>query len=79
MGEAIALDEEKTINCTSTQGSFTQEPTKYYVQYSAATAGGASGSPVFNQYGKLVAINYLGSKEQSFNRGILIRHLIDLE
>lgn len=48
MGDALATDEEKNINCTSTQGSFTQEPAKYYIQYSAPTAGGASGSPVFN-------------------------------
>ncbi len=79
LGDALATDEEKNINCTSTQGSFTQEPAKYYIQYSAPTAGGASGSPVFNEFGRLVAINYLGSKEQSFNRGILAKYLLNIK
>lgn len=78
LGEALATNEEQIINCTSTKGDFTQESSKYYVQYSSPTAGGASGSPVFNEYGKLVAVNYLGSKEQNFNRGILAKYILDL-
>ena len=75
LGDALAVNEDNVLNCSSTQGSFTQNPATYYVQFSAPVASGASGSPVFNQYGKLVAVTYLGSKEQSFNRGILAKHI----
>ncbi len=75
MGDALAVNEDNVLNCSSTQGSFTQNPATYYIQFSAAVASGASGSPVFNQYGKLVAVTYLGSKEQSFNRGILAKYI----
>ncbi len=75
-GDALALNEDNELNCTSTQGSFTQAPSKSYIQYSAQTASGGSGSPVFDQYGKLVAITYQGSTNgQSFNRGILAKYL----
>lgn len=75
-GDALALNEDNELNCTSTQGSFTQVPSKSYVQYSAQTASGGSGSPVFDQYGNLVAVTYLGSGSgQSFNRGILAKYI----
>jgi S1-C subfamily serine protease len=75
-GDALALNEDNELNCTSTQGSFTQAPSKSYVQYSAQTASGGSGSPVFDQYGNLVAVTYQGSTNgQSFNRGILAKHI----
>lgn len=75
MGDALAKNESNDLNCSSTQGYISQAPSSSYIQYSAPTASGASGSPVFDQYGKLIAINYLGSRQQSFNRGILAKHL----
>lgn len=78
-GDALALNEDNELNCTSTQGNFTQAPSKSYIQYSAQTASGGSGSPVFNEYGKLVAVTYLGSTSgQSFNRGILAKYLKEI-
>lgn len=75
-GDELAKNESDEINCTVTAGSFTQTPAKNYVQYSAQVASGSSGSPVFNQYGKLVAVTYKGSTTgQSFNRGILGKYL----
>jgi hypothetical protein len=75
-GDELATNEENVLNCTSTQGNFTQAPSKFYIQYSAQTASGGSGSPVFNEYGQLVAVTYLGTTSgQSFNRGILAKHL----
>lgn len=79
LGDALAVNEDNVLNCSSTTGSFTQNPATYYIQFSAAVASGASGSPVFNQYGKLVAVTYLGSKEQSFNRGILAKYLREVK
>jgi S1-C subfamily serine protease len=79
-GDALATNENNELNCSSTSGSFTQAPAKNYVQYSAETAGGGSGSPVFNQYGKLVAVTYRGTTTgQSFNRGILAKYLKDVQ
>ncbi|MBX2903320.1 MAG: trypsin-like peptidase domain-containing protein [Chitinophagales bacterium] len=79
-GDELATNESNELNCTSTTGSFTQPPAKKYIQYSAQVASGSSGSPVFNQYGKLVAVTYLGSSSgQSFNRGILIKYLSMLQ
>lgn len=75
LGDVLAKNESNDLNCTSTQGYISQAPSSSYIQYSAPTASGASGSPVFDQYGKLIAINYLGSRQQSFNRGILAKHL----
>ena len=76
MGDNLAVNENNEIHCTSTQGSFTQNPSTNYIQYSAPSEGGASGSPVFDQFGYLVAINYLSmGSGQSFNRGILAKHL----
>ncbi len=76
MGDNLAVNENNEIHCTSTQGSFTQNPSTNYIQYSAPSAGGASGSPVFDEFGNLVAINYMSmGSGQSFNRGILAKHL----
>ena len=75
-GDALATNESNELNCTSTQGNFTQPAATKYIQYSAQVAHGSSGSPVFNQYGKLVAVTYLGSSTgQSFNRGILAKFI----
>ena len=79
-GDALATNENNQLNCSSTTGSFTQHPAKNYIQYSAQTASGGSGSPVFNQYGKLVAVTYQGTTTgQSFNRGILAKYLEDVK
>ncbi len=79
LGDELATNEDNVLNCSSTSGSFTQAPAKNYIQYSAQTASGGSGSPVFNQFGQLVAVTYLGTtKGQSFNRGILAKYLKDV-
>ena len=79
LGDGLAMDEDDRINCSSTQGSITQAPSISYIQYSATSDHGASGSPVFNQYGKLIAVNYLQFGKQSFNRGILAKYIEDVK
>jgi S1-C subfamily serine protease len=75
-GDELAKDEQHQLNCSITQGSFTQAPSTSYIQYSAASASGASGSPVFNQNGRLVAVNYMSfGTGQNFNRGILAKYI----
>ena len=78
LGNTLATDESNQLNCSSTQGSITQAASISYIQYSANTDHGASGSPVFNQYGKLIAINYEGYGSHNFNRGILSKYINEL-
>lgn len=49
------------------------------MMYSIPTLQGSSGSPVINQYGELMAINFAGlSTTQSFNYGIKVNKLKEL-
>lgn len=62
-----------------TQGEISQEAGQYRVLYSIPALKGSSGSPVIDQWGNLIAINYAGiSSTQSFNYGILAKYLKDL-
>ena len=55
-----------------TEGKVTQAPDGTRVLYSIAAMPGASGSPVLNRKGKLVAVNFASAQEDggSFNFGI---------
>ncbi len=58
---------------------FSQSPDQERVLYSIPTLPGSSGSPVWDENGDLIAINYAGiNNTQSFNYGILSKHLIKL-
>jgi hypothetical protein len=59
-----------------TKGEVTQENDKYRVLYSIPALPGSSGSPVFNDYGQIVAIHYSGfTHNENFNYGILSFYL----
>jgi len=67
------------IKVQLTKGEVTQENDKYRVLYSVPALPGSSGSPVFNNYGKVVAIHYCGLRNNSsFNYGILSYYLRDM-
>lgn len=60
-------------------GSITQECTDYSFGFDAASYGGASGSPIFNDKGQLIGVLNAGvSKSQGFNYAIKADHVIDL-
>ena len=60
-------------------GSITQECTNYSFGFDAASYGGASGSPIFNDKGQLIGVLNSGiSKSQGFNYAIKASHVIDL-
>ena len=62
-----------------TQGTISQVPDKDQVLYSIPTLPGSSGSPVWDENGDLIAINYAGmTNTQGFNYGVLSKHLIKL-
>lgn len=59
-----------------TQGTVSQEADNTKVLYSIPSLQGSSGSPIIDQWGNLVAINFAKiSNTQSFNYGITVKHL----
>ena len=75
---------EKLVKSQQMSGRITQLTNKYEIMYDATTLSGASGSPVLNKYGDVIAVHHAGKintnmamfgikeKEQGFNYGIKI-------
>jgi hypothetical protein len=62
-----------------TEGAISQEGDDTDILYSAPTLQGSSGGAVVDKSGNLVAVNYAGwSATQSYNYGILVKHLATL-
>ena len=73
------LKSPKGIQLLGHGGSITQECTEYSFGFDAASYGGASGSPVFNDKGQLIGILNSGiPSSQGFNYAIKASHVIDL-
>jgi len=67
------------IKSQFTSGIVTQEPTRYRLLYSIPTLPGSSGSPIIDEWGRLVAVNYAKTADfQGFSFGIPVVHLINL-
>ncbi len=63
-----------------TQGKISQESDGVKVLYSIPALPGSSGSPIIDEWGNLIAVNYAGMlNTQSFNYGILSKHLMELD
>ncbi|MGA9639252.1 S1 family peptidase [Flavobacterium sp.] len=61
------------------KGEISRETDGEKIQYSIPSTGGASGSPVFNQCGQLIAINYSGIDQvDNYTFGIVANHLVKL-
>ncbi|WP_268846903.1 S1 family peptidase [Flavobacterium aestivum] len=61
------------------EGQINKESDGVSLQYNVTSTHGASGSPVFNQCGQLIAINYAGYDEaQGYNFGIVAKHAMAL-
>lgn len=74
-GKKIAATSDG-IKVQLSKGEVTQESDQYRVLYSVPMLPGSSGSPVFNNKGQIVAINYCGfTTKDNFNYGILSTHL----
>ena len=58
-GEALANTSEG-IMADHQEGKISQVGDEYYFRHNAASFGGASGSPVFNQYGQLIGVHHAG-------------------
>ena len=59
------------INAQFTSGTVTQNPDGNRIVYSIPAMEGSSGSPIVDEYGNLIAVNFAGSKgSDNFNFGI---------
>lgn len=57
------------------EGQINKESDGVSVQYNVTSTHGASGSPVFNECGQLIAVNYAGyDQAQGYNFGIVAKH-----
>lgn len=73
------LKSPKGIQLLGHGGSITQECTNYSFGFDAASYGGASGSPIFNDKGQLIGVLNSGiSKSQGFNYAIKAVHAKEL-
>ena len=67
------------IKAQITQGYISQNTDNIKIMYSIPALQGSSGSPVVNQYGELVAINFAGiNGTQGFNYGIRVERLREI-
>lgn len=78
MGPQLSLTETGTRPQIQS-GNISQITDDNRIMYSIPTLPGSSGSPVIDDYGNLVAINYAGIRlTQGFNYGIKVKHLYSL-
>ncbi|MDE6272033.1 MAG: serine protease [Muribaculaceae bacterium] len=78
LGPTLALT-NNGLKAQITSGELSQDTDDAHLMYSIPALHGSSGSPVINQYGKLIAVNFAGlDQAQSFNYGIKISYLSKL-
>jgi S1-C subfamily serine protease len=59
-----------------TEGKVTQNSDQFKILYSIAALPGSSGSPIFDEFGNLVSVNFAGRmNSQSFNYGVNINQI----
>ena len=78
----VGINNNQELKNQAHEGTVTQDRGEYEFGHDASTAGGASGSPVLNDKGRLVGIHNAGltgeTGAQGFNRAIKVKHLLDL-
>lgn len=73
------LKTEKGVRLLARGGSITHEGNEYSFGFDAASYHGASGSPVFNEYGMLIGVLSQGVDEtQGFNYAVRAKYVKDL-
>lgn len=62
-----------------TTGNVSQDPDSDRILYSIPTLGGSSGSPIFNSWGDLIAVNFAKTRDyQGFSFGVPVKNLVQL-
>lgn len=78
MGTTLAST-KKGIRVQIYEGQINKESDGTSLQYNITSTHGASGSPVINDCGQLIAVNYAGfDQAQGFNFGIVAKHALEL-
>jgi len=78
MGTTLAST-KKGIRVQIYEGQVNKESDGTSLQYNITSTHGASGSPVINDCGQLIAVNYAGfDAAQGFNFGIVAKHALEL-
>jgi S1-C subfamily serine protease len=80
-GHMIGTNSENELKNQVHSGSTTQNLGEFEFGHDAETAGGASGSPIFDSKGRLIGVHHSGLTAygaQGFNRGIKIKYAKDL-
>jgi S1-C subfamily serine protease len=68
--------ESGTLDFQTSREQISKEPNEFELAYDIRTLGGSSGSPVFDEKGKLIAVHY--AKDGAKGLGIPIKHLYDV-
>lgn len=75
LGPNLALTNQG-VKAQVTSGEVSQDKDDAQIMYTIPALHGSSGSPVIDEYGKLIAVNYAGlDNTQNFNYGVKARHL----
>lgn len=81
-GTDIAIDSNNDIRNQIHSGSVTQNKGEFEFSHDAETAGGASGSPILDDKGRLIGVHHAGmtgvTGAQGFNWGIKVKWLKEL-
>jgi len=81
-GADIALTSNNDLKNQVHGGAITQNRGEFEFGHDAATAGGASGSPILNDHGRLIGIHHAGmtgvTGAQGFNMAIKAKYIIDI-
>lgn len=73
--------QENEMTAVCNEGKISQTGKEFNFMYNAATASGASGSPVFNSQGYLIGVHYLGLSSagiQGYNQGMKAKYVKEL-
>ena len=69
------LDSEKGLQALSHSGRITMKSSEYGFKFDATSYHGASGSPIFNNHGKLIGILNSGIEKEDINGGIQAKYI----
>lgn len=68
-------EEKETLKAFCNTGKISREPTEYGFTMNLTSAGGASGSPIFNSEGKLIGILSRGVKGENFTEAVKAKYI----
>ncbi|GMO14776.1 MAG: FHA domain-containing protein [Termitinemataceae bacterium] len=75
----VFADTGQGIQANNQDGKITQNRGDFEFGHNISTTGGASGSPIFNEYGKLIGIHHAGFQStQGYNMAIKAKYAVEL-